>query len=94
MSSTMLSTKAEQLHHGEVRCMVYYQGRGHPNVVEKRGWDRKEVVSVHPSTLLSGGVDVDLYGHGKDAGKHVHAWGRNEEEARETAYKRWREKYG
>ena len=29
-------------------------------------WDRKEVVTVDPGSLLSGGVDVHLYGKGKD----------------------------
>jgi len=39
-------------------------------------WDRKEVVTVDPGSLLSGGVDVHLYGKGKDYGKHAHGWGR------------------
>ena len=56
-------------------------------------WDRKEVVTVDPGSLLSGGVDVYLYGKGKDYGKHAHGWGRTEEEARENAYKHWRENY-
>jgi len=30
----------------------------------------------------------------KDYGKHVHGWGRTEGEARENAYKDWRENYG
>ena len=56
-------------------------------------WDRKEVVTVDPSSFLSGGVDVHLYGKGKDYGKNAHGWGRTEEEARENAYKYWRENY-
>ena len=56
-------------------------------------WDRKEVVTIDPGSLLSGGVDVHLYGKGKDYGKHAHGWGRTEEEARENAYKHWRENY-
>lgn len=32
-------------------------------------WNRKEVVTVDPGSLLSGGVDVHLYGKGKDYGK-------------------------
>ena len=49
-------------------------------------WDRKEVVTVDPGSLLSGGVDVHLYGKGKDYGKHAHGWGRTKEEARENAF--------
>ena len=30
-------------------------------------WDRKEVVTVDPGSLLSGGVDVYFYGKGKDS---------------------------
>ncbi len=55
--------------------------------------DRKEVVTVDPGSLLLGGVDVHLYGKGKDYGKHTHDWGRTKEEARENAYKHWRENY-
>ena len=29
-------------------------------------WNRKEVVTVDPGSLLPGGVDVHLYGKGKD----------------------------
>ncbi|MBP8717466.1 MAG: hypothetical protein KBI07_00030 [Candidatus Atribacteria bacterium] len=56
-------------------------------------WDRKEVVTVDPISIFSGGVDVHLYGQGKDYGKHAHGWGQTEEEARARAYKDWREKY-
>lgn len=56
-------------------------------------WNRKEVVGVDPGSLLSGGFDVHLYGKGKDNGKHAHGWGRTKEEARENAYKHWRENY-
>ncbi|GAG84739.1 unnamed protein product [marine sediment metagenome] len=33
-------------------------------------WNRKEVVTVDPGSLLSDGVDVHLYGKGKDYGKY------------------------
>jgi len=56
-------------------------------------WDRKEVRSMHPTSILSGGIDIDLYGQGKDAGKHAHGWGRTEREARENAYREWDQKY-
>lgn len=56
-------------------------------------WNRRERVSVSVSSVISGGVDVDLYGEGKDYGKHAHGWGRTKEEARENAYRDWREKY-
>lgn len=60
---------------------------------EGKRWERKEVVTVDPISIFSGGVDVHLYGQEKDYGKHAHGWGRTEEEAREKAYKDWREKY-
>jgi len=41
-------------------------------VDKDKKWDRKEVVTVDPGSLLSGGVDVHLYGKGKDYGKHAH----------------------
>jgi hypothetical protein len=56
-------------------------------------WDRKEVRRDSVSNLLIGGVDIWLYGQGKDQGKQAHGWGRNESEAREAAYKEWDEKY-
>jgi hypothetical protein len=56
-------------------------------------WDRKEVKTVDVSSLITGGIDVHLYGKGKDAGKESHGWGANEREARENAYKHWDEKY-
>jgi len=62
-------------------------------VDKDKKWDRKEVGTVDPGSLLSGGVDVHLYGHGKDYGKHPHGWGRTKEEARENAYKHWWENY-
>jgi len=34
-------------------------------VDKDKKWDRKEVVTVDPGSLLSGGVDVHLYGKGK-----------------------------
>jgi hypothetical protein len=36
-------------------------------VDKDKKWDRKEVVTVDPGSLLSGGVDVHLYGKGKDS---------------------------
>lgn len=56
-------------------------------------WDRKEVKSASPSSLFTGGIDIDLYGKGNDNGKHAHGWGKTENEARENAYKHWDEKY-
>jgi len=40
-------------------------------VDKDKKWDRKEVVTVDPGSLLSGGVDIHLYGKGKDYGKHA-----------------------
>jgi len=39
-------------------------------VDKDKKWPRKEVVTVDPGSLLSGGVDVHLYGKGKDYGKY------------------------
>ena len=56
-------------------------------------WNRKEVKSVSLTSFIAGGVDIDLYGQGKDNGKHSHGWGQNEQKARDNAYKQWDEKY-
>jgi len=51
---------------------------------------RKESHLAELSDIFSGGDRTQI---SDDKGRYVNAWGRNREESRENAYKKWDEKY-